>query len=225
MQFSKSPEVNIEEEEEDNDGDDASSISITRSTSPHLRRNRARPSSSDGSRGEKRSQQQQQQQQQRRASSEGLQSIRSVDSLSVTSRDSVSSLENSYEFVPGVPRPPRDTDWVNALAARLCWDVWHEQRWKDWVMTRIQKKLIRVKTPSFMEQLHLTDVCLGNDMPVINRLISGPKLDLRGIWVYLDVTYSGLFVMTIETKLKFGKKVKENEEELIPLTKTSDESR
>ena len=105
-----------------------------------------------------------------------------------------------------VCRPPKDTDWINAMAARLCWDVWHEERWKNWVMGRIQRKLIRVKTPSFMEQLQLTDVELGNDMPVINFLRDGPKLDLNGIWVYLDVTYQGSFIMTIETKLKLGAK-------------------
>ena len=94
--------------------------------------------------------------------------------------------------------------WLNSLAARLCWDIWHEKRWKDWVMTRIQKKLIRIKTPSFMEQLRLTNIDVGNDMPMINQLIGGPRMDLRGIWVYLDVTYQGKFVMTIETKMKLG---------------------
>ena len=72
-------------------------------------------------------------------------------------------------------------------------------------MTKIQRKLIRVKTPSFMEQLRLTDVSLGNDMPVVQQLRDGPKLDLKGIWVYLDVNYTGNFVMTIETKMRFGK--------------------
>lgn len=114
--------------------------------------------------------------------------------------------EYGFTHISRPPKQPKETDWVNALAARLCWDVWHDERWKTWVMSRIQRKLIRVKTPAFMEQLRLTDIKLGNDMPVINSLHDGPKLDLRGIWVYLDVTYEGLFVMTIETKLKFGKK-------------------
>lgn len=114
--------------------------------------------------------------------------------------------EYGFTHISRPPKQPKETDWVNALAARLCWDVWHDERWKTWVMSRIQRKLIRVKTPPFMEQLRLTDIKLGNDMPVINSLHDGPKLDLRGIWVYLDVTYEGLFVMTIETKLKSGKK-------------------
>lgn len=114
--------------------------------------------------------------------------------------------EYGFTHISRPPKQPKETDWVNALAARLCWDVWHDERWKTWVKSRIQRKLIRVKTPPFMEQLRLTDIKLGNDMPVINSLHDGPKLDLRGIWVYLDVTYEGLFVMTIETKLKSRKK-------------------
>ena len=121
--------------------------------------------------------------------------------------------EYGFTHIPRPPKQPKETDWVNALAARLCWDVWHDERWKTWVMSRIQRKLIRVKPPAFLEQLRLTDIKLGNDMPVINSLHDGPKLDLRGIWVYLDVTYEGLFVMTIETKLKFGKK-EEGEDEV-----------
>lgn len=126
-----------------------------------------------------------------------------------------SSVDNEFEIIP---RPLKVTkssqlQWLNAVAARLCWDIWHEQRWKDWVTTRIQKKLIRVKTPPFMEQLRVTDVDLGNDMPVVLRLKEGPKLDLRGIWVYLDVEYSGKFVMTIETKMKLGKESQTEEPE------------
>ena len=108
-------------------------------------------------------------------------------------------------------RTRKETDWINVLAARLCWDVWHEERWKKWVMSRIQKKLIRVKTPVFMESLQLTDVALGDKMPVVNRLWEGPFIRLDGVWVYLDVTYEGLFVMTIKTKLKLGQRSKEEQ--------------
>ena len=77
-------------------------------------------------------------------------------------------------------------------------------------MTRIQKKLVRIKTPGFMESLQLTDVAIGNKMPVINRLCEGPYVKVDGVWVFLDVTYEGLFVMTIKTKLKLGQGQKEN---------------
>ena len=75
-------------------------------------------------------------------------------------------------------------------------------------MTRIQKKLVRIKTPAILESLKLTDVALGDKMPVVNRLHEGPFVRADGVWVYLDVTYEGLFVMTIETKLRLGQRQK-----------------
>ena len=77
------------------------------------------------------------------------------------------------------------------------------------MMTRIQKKLIRIKTPAILESLKLTDVALGDKMPVVNRLHEGPFVRVDGVWVYLDVTYQGLFVMTIETKLRLGQRQEE----------------
>ena len=94
---------------------------------------------------------------------------------------------------------------MNALTARLFWDVWHEERWKNWIMSRIQRKLVRIKTPGFLDPLLLTDIEVGDSMPVINRLHEGPYLRVDGVWVYLDVTYEGLFVMTIKTRLKLGR--------------------
>ena len=152
---------------------------------------------------------------QRQASTVSQSSVRSYGNDSSISEH---QLSHARSVSSSVDRPPKVTrssqlQWLNAVAARLCWDIWHEQRWKDWVTTRIQKKLIRVKTPSFMEQLRVTDVDLGHDMPVVLRLKEGPKLDLKGIWVYLDVVYEGNFVMTIETKMKFGKESQTEEPE------------
>ena len=115
---------------------------------------------------------------------------------------------------PRPPLPPSVDLWLNSVAARLCWDVWHEQRWKDWIMTRIQKKLMKVKTPSFIEKLQLIDIDVGNDMPMVKGLVGGPRLDLKGIWIYLDVAYRGKFVMTIETKMKLTSD-KEGEQQLL----------
>ena len=102
----------------------------------------------------------------------------------------------------GIVRVAKETDWMNVFIARLCWDLWHEDFWKNWVKNKIQNVLSRVATPSFMEKLQVSDVKLGMDTPVINKLVEGPILDPDGIWVYLDITYTGSFTMTIETKLK-----------------------
>lgn len=96
--------------------------------------------------------------------------------------------------------------WVNAGMARLAWDLWHEERWKNWVTTRIQRKLIRIKTPPFLEELKVTEVNMGIDMPVLKKPFKLPKLNQQGLWIYLEVEYIGSFTMTIETKLKLEPK-------------------
>ena len=71
--------------------------------------------------------------------------------------------------------PEFSLDWVNVLAARLCWDFWHEEKWRQWAMQKIDKKLRRLQRPSFLEELHVTDVQVGNDMPRIKRITSQPR--------------------------------------------------
>ena len=128
----------------------------------------------------------------------------------MTTAGATSHSGEAGDVVDATPMPPsrallpaaKETDWMNVFIARLCWDVWHEEFWKKWTKTRIQNVLSRVTTPSFMEKLQVTDVKLGMDTPVINHLVEGPILDPEGTWVYLDITYTGSFTMTIETKLK-----------------------
>ena len=107
-----------------------------------------------------------------------------------------------------VPIPPAlcaDMDWLNAGLARICWDIWHERRWHDWVEAKIQRRISRIKTPSWMEPLTVTDVQLGKTIPTVKRIYAPPKLDNEGVWVYLAVQYKGSFNMTLETKLRLGK--------------------
>ena len=133
-------------------------------------------------------------------------SIRSVSSsiASVEGGGTLANPQGQSSSSSAVP-PSFESNWMNALTARLFWDVWHEERWKKWIMSRIQRKLVRIKTPGFLDPLLLTDIEVGDSMPVINRLHEGPYLRVDGVWVYLDVTYEGLFVMTIKTRLKLGR--------------------
>ena len=71
--------------------------------------------------------------------------------------------------------PELSLDWVNVLAARLCWDFWHEDKWRKWAMQKIDKKLRRLQRPSFLEELHVTDVQLGSDVPRIKRITRQPR--------------------------------------------------
>ena len=130
---------------------------------------------------------------------------------------SARSLSNTSSIGPASPLPlgklpSLESYWINAVSARIFWDVWHEERWKKWIVSRIERKLVRIKTPRFLDPLQLTDVAIGESMPVINRLSEGPYLKVDGVWVFFDVEYEGEFVMTIKTRLKLGHWRKEKKE-------------
>lgn len=89
--------------------------------------------------------------------------------------------------------------WANALVGRVFWDFLREEHWADVVQYKLQKKLDKLKIPRFIEELRITDTDLGVNSPIIKRA-SPPTIDSQGIWVYLDISYSGSCCITLNTK-------------------------
>ena len=58
----------------------------------------------------------------------------------------------------------------------------------------------------------MTGIELGSEVPVIRRA-SQPYIDDRGLWVDLDITYTGGFLMSRETKCNLMKLKKATPEE------------
>ena len=65
-----------------------------------------------------------------------------------------------------------------------------------------------LQVPFFIDELTVTDIMLGSEMPVIRR-ISRPYMDDRGLWMDMDVAYNGGFQMSLETKVNLMKLKKE----------------
>uniref|UniRef100_A0A8D2LP90 SMP-LTD domain-containing protein n=1 Tax=Varanus komodoensis TaxID=61221 RepID=A0A8D2LP90_VARKO len=98
--------------------------------------------------------------------------------------------------------------WVNAVLGRMFWDFLREKYWADHVSNKIQKKLGRIKLPYFMNELTLTELDMGSSIPRVLSA-SSPTLDSRGLWLDMDMTYSGSLQMSLETKLNLYKLGKE----------------
>ncbi|OCT64424.1 testis-expressed protein 2 [Xenopus laevis] len=103
-----------------------------------------------------------------------------------------------------------DVCWINAFIGRILWDFLREKYWEDIVANKIQKKLTKIKLPNFMKELTLTDLDMGTSLPQINS-ISKPTMNERGIWMDLDVSYSGFLQVTLETKINLSRLGKEEE--------------
>ncbi|NWR24377.1 TEX2 protein, partial [Emberiza fucata] len=102
--------------------------------------------------------------------------------------------------------------WMNALVGRIFWDFLREQYWAEQVSNKIQKKLSKIKLPYFMDELALTELDMGTSIPSVLSA-SSPTINERGLWVDMEVTYSGSLQMTLETKMNLSKLGKESSAE------------
>ncbi|NXX56141.1 TEX2 protein, partial [Scopus umbretta] len=99
--------------------------------------------------------------------------------------------------------------WMNALVGRVFWDFLRERYWAEQVSSKIQKKLSKIKLPYFMNELTLTELDMGTSIPSVLSA-SNPTVNDRGLWVDMEVTYSGSLQMTLETKMNLCKLGKES---------------
>ncbi|XP_026714706.1 testis-expressed protein 2-like isoform X2 [Athene cunicularia] len=99
--------------------------------------------------------------------------------------------------------------WMNALVGRIFWDFLRERYWAEQVSSKIQKKLSKIKLPYFMNELTLTELDMGTSIPSVLSA-SNPTINDQGLWVDIEVTYSGSLQMTLETKMNLCKLGKES---------------
>ncbi|KAI1896006.1 hypothetical protein AGOR_G00090360 [Albula goreensis] len=99
--------------------------------------------------------------------------------------------------------------WINALIGRIFWDFLREKYWADQVAHKIQKKLSKIRLPYFMNELTLTELDMGTSMPQVMST-SKPSVNNRGLWLELEVVYTGCLQMTLETKMNLCKLGKES---------------
>ncbi|XP_037318676.2 testis-expressed protein 2 [Pungitius pungitius] len=104
------------------------------------------------------------------------------------------------------------TAWANALIGRVFWDFLRERRWSDAVSHKIQKKLSKIRLPYFMNELTLTELDMGCSMPQITSA-SGPQVNHRGLWVELQLVYTGALQMTLQTKFNLSRLGKDGGQE------------
>lgn len=128
-------------------------------------------------------------------------------------RSPVQSAESSPTAGKKLPEaPPSEEEeqeaWVNALLGRMFWDFLGEKYWSDLVSKKIQMKLSKIKLPYFMNELTLTELDMGVAVPKILQAFQ-PYVDHQGLWIDLEMSYNGSFLMTLETKMNLTRLGKE----------------
>ncbi|XP_060748312.1 testis-expressed protein 2-like [Tachysurus vachellii] len=113
-----------------------------------------------------------------------------------------------------------DPAWLNAMIGRIFLDFLQEKYWGDQVAHKIQKKLSKIRLPYFMNELTLTELDLGTCMPQVLST-SRPSVDHRGLWLELEVLYTGSLHMALETKMNLCKLGRESCSENYSITEPS----
>ncbi|XP_062860033.1 testis-expressed protein 2 [Trichomycterus rosablanca] len=98
--------------------------------------------------------------------------------------------------------------WINVLIGRIFWDFLREKYWADQVQHKIQRKLSKIKLPYFMDDLTLTELSMGSCMPQITGTFL-PRINAKGLWLPLEIVYTGALQMTLETKINLSRLGKE----------------
>ncbi|KAG7459444.1 hypothetical protein MATL_G00210870 [Megalops atlanticus] len=119
-----------------------------------------------------------------------------------------SSSDSTKPCDPASSNGEAQTTWINALIGRIFWDFLREKYWANQVAHKIQKKLTKIRLPYFMNELTLSELDMGTCMPQVVST-SKPSVDNRGLWLELEVAYTGSFQMTLETKMNLCKLGKE----------------
>ncbi|KAL9908239.1 uncharacterized protein ACN427_004004 isoform 2-T5 [Glossina fuscipes fuscipes] len=115
------------------------------------------------------------------------------------------SMRHENELWKGIDQslflgPSGSVVWANVLAGRLLFSVLQNEQLLEKIQDFFQKKLNSLKLPSFMEDVIIKNIDLGDKPPLVHR-ISQPLINERGIWIDADVTYEGLCHVTVTTKL------------------------
>uniref|UniRef100_A0A1I8Q7Q7 SMP-LTD domain-containing protein n=1 Tax=Stomoxys calcitrans TaxID=35570 RepID=A0A1I8Q7Q7_STOCA len=90
--------------------------------------------------------------------------------------------------------------WANVLVGRILFSSLQNEPMLEKLQDILQKKLNSIKLPSFMEDVIIKNIDLGDKPPLLHR-VSQPLLDERGLWLDMDVTYEGMCQITVTTKL------------------------
>ncbi|XP_067403457.1 testis-expressed protein 2 [Emydura macquarii macquarii] len=126
----------------------------------------------------------------------------------VRSADSSPTSVKKLPDIHTVAEEEKQEAWVNALLGRIFWDFLGEKYWSDLVSKKIQMKLSKIKLPYFMNELTLTELDMGVAVPKILQAFK-PSVDHKGLWIDLEMSYNGSFLMTLETKMNLTKLGKE----------------
>uniref|UniRef100_A0A3B4GWU7 SMP-LTD domain-containing protein n=1 Tax=Pundamilia nyererei TaxID=303518 RepID=A0A3B4GWU7_9CICH len=123
---------------------------------------------------------------------------------------------NFFPFVLAGSPGKGQLAWVMVLLVGFFWVFLGGRGWAAAFSPRFRRNFGKfgLGLPYFMNELTLTELDMGSSMPQITAT-SRPEVNPRGLWVELQLVYTGNLQMTLQTKFNLSKLGKDGGQETV----------
>ena len=111
--------------------------------------------------------------------------------------------DRSYFNEDYFARLDASSQWFNALMGRIFYNIFQSEWLQDYFMKKLSRKTSKLKRPSYMGDVVVTDITVGDGFPLFSQFKLHELSKDGELWFSMFTDYDGHFKITVNTNFKF----------------------